>query len=240
MLASFYAAGLALALVLPVALHRWLFELPWSVWALVRKKHEALAKSSRSTWPTSSSRHVSGPRRLWATRSMRPAALVLALLGVPRRADAAEVDGGVGVGGILAGTVPHLAVSPYGDVSWPRSSGFLIALHEMISVVVPSDKDGVGVYEQTSVAVGYAAEKRNFSVGPSLSIYSMPACGAMLCGRVVGLAPGGHAQVNVFLYGRLGVSVNATLDWVGGRSLVLPGGLAAMVVAGPVLRWSPE
>jgi hypothetical protein len=35
----------------------------------------------------------------------------------------------------------------------------------------------------------------------------------------------------------MGVSVRANIDWVGGRSLVLPGGVAAMVTAGPVLRW---
>jgi hypothetical protein len=199
----------------------------------------AMRPSSGLTSGAPSGRHLSGPRRRWATGSTR-AAFVLILLGAPARAEALELDGGVGVGAILAGRVPHVAVSPHGDVSWTRGSGFLFAVHEMISIVVSTGQSGVGVYEQTSVAVGYAAEKRNFSVGPSLSIYSMSACGAMLCGRVLGIAPGGHAQVNAYLYGRLGVSVNAALDWVGGRSLVLPGGLAAMVVAGPVLRWSPE
>jgi hypothetical protein len=38
----------------------------------------------------------------------------------------------------------------------------------------------------------------------------------------------------------LGVSVSANVDWIGGRSRVLPGGLAAMIVAGPVLRWSAK
>ncbi len=61
-----------------------------------------------------------------------------------------------------------------------------------------------------------------------------------LCGSVVGVALGGNAQADVFLAGPLGVSVSANAAWVGGRSLVLPGGVAVMVVAGPVLRWSDK
>jgi hypothetical protein len=30
------------------------------------------------------------------------------------------------------------------------------------------------------------------------------------------------------------------VDWVGGNSLVLPGDVAEMVVAGPVIRWSDQ
>ena len=170
----------------------------------------------------------------------RAVLIVLVLLGLPTPARAVEISTGVSLGGILAGRAPRLAVTPQGGIAWTTSGGFLLAVHEMISILPPINNDGIGVYEQTAVVVGYAAETRNFSVGPSLSIYSMPACGAKLCGRVVGLAPGAHAQVNVYLYGRLGVSVNATVDWVGGRSMVLPGGVAAMVIAGPVLRWMPE
>ena len=166
--------------------------------------------------------------------------VVLAVLGVSTQAAAFEISGGVSVGGILAGTAPHLAVSPHGDISWPMTSGFVFAAHETISILPPTHMDGPGVYEETSVAIGYAAETRNFSVGPSLSVYSIPACGATLCGRVAGVAPGGHAQVNAYFYGRLGISVNGTLSWIGGRSYVLPGGVVAMVVAGPVFRWSPE
>jgi hypothetical protein len=114
---------------------------------------------------------------------------MVVLLSVSTPAEAVELDGGAGLGGILAGTVPHLAVSPHGDLSWARDNGFLVSIHEMISILPPTSKDGAGVYEQTSVAIWYAAATRNFSIGPSLSIYSMPACGAMLCGRVVGIAP---------------------------------------------------
>jgi hypothetical protein len=59
-------------------------------------------------------------------------------------------------------------------------------------------------------------------------------------GRVVGVAPGGHAQVDTYFAGPLGVTVSGNMDWIGGRSAVLPGGIAAMLVAGPVLRWSDK
>lgn len=164
----------------------------------------------------------------------------LLLLVVAAPAAASELSGGVGLGGILVGTAPRFAVSPHVGMSWRRESGFLFALHDLCSILPTTRKLGVGVYNQTSAAIGYASEEFNLSAGPSLSVYSMDACGATLCGPVVGLAPGGHAQVNLYVTAKLGVTVRANVDWVGGRSLVLPGGVAAMLVAGPVLRWGFE
>ena len=176
-------------------------------------------------------------------RRIKWAALVFALV-VPIPAGAFELSGGVSLGGFLAGTVPRLAVSPHMGVSWPMRSDFLFAVHDLGSILPPTDKDGIGVYNKTSVAVGYSSENAIFSAGPSFSIYSIAACsvyaGRILCGRVVGVAPGGHVQTDVYFAGPLGVSVSANVDWVGGRSLVLPGGVAVMVVAGPVLRWSAK
>src|SRR5207237_975981 len=99
-------------------------------------------------------------------------------------------------GGILVGMDPRLAVSPHGGISWRVENGFLLALHDVFSIVPATDRNGVGVYNQTSVALGYASQCADFALGPSLSIYSMPACGGVWCGRVIGLAPGGHAQVD--------------------------------------------
>jgi len=110
----------------------------------------------------------------------------------------------------------------------------------MCSILPPVKKDGVGVYNQSTASVGYDFEKGNFSVGPSLAAYYMTACGVTLCGRVVGVAPGGRAQINYYFAGALGLSLSGSMDWIGGRSIVLPGGVAAMVVAGPVFRWSPK
>jgi len=154
-----------------------------------------------------------------------------------RPAQAFEISGGVGVGGLLVGTDPRLAVSPHVGIAWRMESGLLLAAQDVFSIVPATDPGGVGVYNQTSIALGYASESANFAVGPSLSIFSIPACGAMWCARVVGLAPGGHVSVNACFAGPLGVSVNGNVDWVEGRSPVFPGGVAAMVIVGPVLRW---
>jgi hypothetical protein len=166
---------------------------------------------------------------------------LVVVLVVPMPAGAFELSGGVSLGGFLAGTIPRLAVSPHGGISWRMKSDLIFEVHDLCGILPPINDDGIGVYNKTSVAIGYASEKTNFSAGPSLSIYSMPACSPTLwCGRVVGVAPGGHAQTDVYFAGPLGVSVSANVDWVGGRSLLLPGGVAVMVVAGPVLRWSAK
>ncbi len=163
--------------------------------------------------------------------------VVFVVVLVPRSARALELNGGVSLGGFLAGNVPRLAVSPHAGLSWRMESGLLFAVHDLFSVLPMSNRGGIGVYNQTSMAIGYASKDANFSAGPSFGIYSMVACSATLCGRVAGLSPGGQAQANAFFAGRLGVSVSGYVNWMGGSSLVLPGGVAAMVVAGPVFRW---
>jgi hypothetical protein len=66
-------------------------------------------------------------------------------------------------------------------------------------------------------------------------------CGiTFVCGRVAGVALGGHAQADVYFAGPLGISVSASVDWSGGRSRLVPEGVAVMVVAGPVVRWRPK
>ncbi|WP_232379768.1 hypothetical protein [Polyangium fumosum] len=159
------------------------------------------------------------------------------LLIVATSAEAYELAGGVSLGGMLVGTLPRFAVSPHAALSWRRESGFSFGVDDLCSILPGTGRLGVGVYNQMSAAFGYAWKDGDVRMGPSFSVYTMPACGATLCGRVVGLSPGGHAQVNVYFGGVVGVSVSANVDWVGGRSLVLPGGWAAMLVAGPVFRW---
>jgi hypothetical protein len=175
---------------------------------------------------------TAGLRILWTT-------LLVLVLVMPTSAGAVEFSGGVSMGGFQAGGIlPRLAVTPHVGISWRKENGFLFAVHDLFSILAPVNKAGLGVYNKTSVTTGYAWKEANVSAGPSLSVYSMPACGVtLLCGRVVGVAPGGHAQADVYFAGPLGVSVSADVDWIGGRSLVLPGGVAAMVVAGPVFRW---
>jgi hypothetical protein len=159
------------------------------------------------------------------------------LVFLARPAGAVEIRGGVSVGGFQAGTASRLAVSPHAGLSWRRESGLLFAAHDLFSVLPVARRGGVGIYNQTSLAIGYASKEVDFSVGPTLAIYSMTACGVAVCGRVAGLGPGGQAQLNLFLYGQVGLSANGYVNWLGGRSQALPGGVAAMVVAGPVIRW---
>ncbi|MFS8070856.1 MAG: hypothetical protein ACMG6S_31190 [Byssovorax sp.] len=166
--------------------------------------------------------------------------MVLVLVFAPMPAGAVELSGGASVGGLQIGSVPRLAMSPHVDLLWRLESGLLFAVHDVFSILPPSNTTGLGVYNQTSATLGYASENSAISAGPSLSSYSMVACGATRCGRVAGVAPGGHVQASLYFTGTVGVSVSATVDWVGGSSLVLPGGVAAMVVAGPVFRWNSK
>jgi hypothetical protein len=185
----------------------------------------------------------SGEEKMVRTTGQRipeAALFALVLVVVPTPAEALELNGGVSLGWMQAGTVPHLAVGPRWAVLWRSKSGLLLSVHDQCSILPPIQKEGVGVYNQTSVAIGRAWKDGDFSVGPSMAIYSMTTCGVTLCGHVDGVAVGGHAQANMYLAGPLGLSVSAELDWAGGDSLVLPGGVAAMVVAGPVIRWSDQ
>ena len=167
------------------------------------------------------------------------AAPLAAVLLVPTQAWALDqLSGGVSLGGFQVGAVPRLALSPHVAVSWLMKSDFLVSLHDQCSFLPPTDAVGIGFYNQASISIGFSSRTAIFSAGPELAIYSMTTCGQTLCGRVVGVALGGHVQADVYVAGRpLGISVSANADWVGGSSLVIPGGVAVMVLAGPVLRW---
>lgn len=157
---------------------------------------------------------------------------------VPTSATALEVSGGVSLGGILVGPDPRLAVTPHLAMSRRLGGSAALSAHEHLNVLPAVNRLGLGVYSQTSAAIGYAWDAGNLSIGPTLSIYAMPACGAVLCGRVVGLGPGAHAQIELYLTSSFGASLSANLDWLGGSSVLLPGSVAAMVLAGPIFRWT--
>lgn len=156
----------------------------------------------------------------------------LALDSAP--AQALEFSGGVSVGGIQIGTGPRLALSPFVGLLWRQEKELLLEVHNMFSVV-PGAR--VGACDRTAVTLVHAWRTGNVSLGPSLSIYSMPVCGATVCNRVVGVASGGHAQADLYFSERFGASVSANVDWAGGSSRVLHGDLMAMVTAGPVWRF---
>ncbi|MGK3998163.1 hypothetical protein [Sorangium sp. So ce1024] len=166
------------------------------------------------------------------------AVFALLLSVVPTQADASELSAGISFGGIQAGTVTRLAVSPHAGISWRINGNILFNVHDVLSIVPPIQMVGAGVYNSTIAALGYGWNNGDFSAGPSVAIYFMPACGSILCGHVAGMAVGAHAQTNAYIAGPLGVSVSANVDWIGGSSLVLPGYVSVLVVVGPVLRWS--
>lgn len=137
------------------------------------------------------------------------------------------------MGGIQVGTDPRLAVSPFVGFLWRAESGLLVELHNMFSVL-PGSR--VGLHDRTSATLGYAWQTGDVSLGPSLSFYSMLACGPLNCHRVEGAAPGGHAQTDWYFAEPLGASLTVNVAWYGGSSYVLPGNAALMVTAGPILR----
>lgn len=163
--------------------------------------------------------------------------MALITLVISTLASATELSGGMSVGGFQVGTIPSLALSPHFGASWHVKHNLVFAFHNLCSLLPPLGGAELGVFNKTSMAIGYAMEKATFSIGPAFSFYYIPACGLNLCGRVVGVAPGANAQTEMYIAGPLGISMNANVHWVGGRSLVLPGGVAVMIVAGPVFRW---
>ena len=154
-------------------------------------------------------------------------------------ADALEFSAGVGAGATSVGTRPLFAVSPHAGVSVRTEGGFLLASHATLGILPAVGRHGVGVYGHASVALGYAWKSGRFSIGPSLAIYSVPACGREWCDRLSGLAPGLGGRLDYYLVGPFGISVSTNVDWLTG-STVLPAGVAATVLAGPLLRWSRE
>ncbi|WP_437728256.1 hypothetical protein [Sorangium sp. So ce861] len=170
-------------------------------------------------------------------RALAVCGSLCALVAVPASAAGVELSGGVSVGGIQMGTGPRLALSPFVGLLWRQEKDLLLEVHNMFSVV-PGAR--VGACDRTAVTLVYAWSTGKVSLGPSLSIYSMPVCGATICNRVVGLAPGGHAQADWYFSEPLGASVSANADWAGGNSRVLHGNLAAMVTVGPVWRFGGD
>lgn len=156
----------------------------------------------------------------------------------PASAEAFDLRGGVGFGGMLASNQPRLAISPHVAVSWTSEGGPMFAIREMLSFIPATSKDGMGIYSRTSADVGYSTSMMDLSGGPSISLYSMASCRNLLCGRANGLAVGGHVEASFFLLGPFGLSASASVDWITGGSLVMSEGIAAMIVAGPVIRWT--
>ena len=167
-------------------------------------------------------------------------ALVCGLyLGLAAPASALEGNSGVGVGGLMAGARPHLAVSPHAAIGLRLESGFTFRLDDTVSILLATNKDGVGLHNRAAGLLGYTTETLGLQIGPSVSFFSMAVCNAAAwCGRVSGISAGASLQINYYFLGSLGISLCAGGDWIAGRNLLLPPGLTGMFTVGPVLRWS--
>ncbi len=160
-----------------------------------------------------------------------------ALAFAPSPAAAFAWAGGVSAGGMLAGTTPVFAVSPHLQLAWRFDSGFSVALFDMVNLFPPLRGSTLGIYNTSAIVVGFAWSWLDVSAGPAFSQFSMPSCRRGYCGHSSGLAPGIHGQVNIYPSDSFGVAVSGNVDWLTGRSLTLPDGVAALIVVGPVVRW---
>ncbi len=161
----------------------------------------------------------------------------LALLVAAEARASPTVTTGIGVSAFQAGVLPSLAITPHAGVSVVRD-GWTLGLRDSL-MLMPTTVGGVGVNNSLALSAGYAWPSITATLGATFSQYAMTACSPVLCGRVVGLAPGVDATVDWFshlLAGALGVRAAASVGWYGGASVVLPGGLAVMVTAGPIVR----
>ncbi|CAN96291.1 hypothetical protein predicted by Glimmer/Critica [Sorangium cellulosum So ce56] len=95
--------------------------------------------------------------------------LVAPLVVVPTQGEASELSAGVSLGWLQAGTIPRLAVGPHAGISWPIQRDILFTVHDLCTILPPIQEDGLGVYNQTSVDIGYAWKDGNVSAGPSVA-----------------------------------------------------------------------
>lgn len=159
----------------------------------------------------------------------------LAIAVSAQLAGAAPPPGAVGfsAGAFQVGTTTRLAMAP--TVSIHLAEPVSLTFQDTLLLFPGPGKFGFN--NQTSVGLGYFSNNFNIDVGASFSQYWMDVCGTELCGRVIGVAPGARAKVSYFMWESIGLAVNADIGWYGGRSLVLPDGLAFMGIVGPVFRW---
>lgn len=156
---------------------------------------------------------------------------------VPSRSPAYDYAAGASVGAVFVGTRAALAVTPHLSVSIRTESGFVLGLQGKCSLLPASNNAALGVHAHVIVGGGYVWERGEVRIGPSFGAYSLPVCRNTLCGRVSGAGIGGDMQASYFFAGPLGASLSVSVDWLGGSARLLPGGVAAAGVAGPVLRW---
>jgi len=168
--------------------------------------------------------------------------LWLLFCGCPEaRADSnVEISGATGLGALVAGVTPgRLAISPSASLLLRQQSWFLVA-RDTVSFLGASG-GRFGIANETTLGGGRSWELVNVSVGLSLVAYSLPLCGAWLCGQVSGLAPGVSLRLDVFgpyLSGALGVAIDCSGTWITGNAATVWSGVSVRCSAGPLLRFT--
>lgn len=183
-------------------------------------------------------------RRAFSPRSRdRPFCRVGVTLGLAgslfiaaSEAEARDYAFGITGGGLYAGSRFVPAVSPQFSISFRTDNGWLLTVAEVFHFLPARSAESFGAYNHIAVGIGRAWPSADLSGGLTLPSYIMPTCHGKLCGRVWGFGIGAYLQANWWL-GPAGLSASFNLDWVSGRSLLLPSSLAAMGVAGPMVRW---
>ena len=156
---------------------------------------------------------------------------VLSFVLVQSPAEAMGVDLGASVGGMLAGNAPRFAVSPYVTLSWPLADNFTLGVNEMASLLLAANNHGPGFYNHVSGFAAITWTDGKILGGPSLAIFSMPACGPKWCGNLSGFGAGGTLRLDLFQK-PLGLSLGCNFDVPLKSTDLLPGGPALMFVAG--------
>jgi hypothetical protein len=151
-----------------------------------------------------------------------------------------ELSGAAGFGVLVAGvTSGRFAISPGASFSVRGERGFFVARDTLSFLGAAGGRFGIN--HETTLGGGLFWELVNVSAGLSLAEYSLPICGARLCGQVRGVAPGAGARLDVFgpyLSGGLGVSADCAGAWITGSAAPVWSGVSVRCSAGPILRFT--
>jgi hypothetical protein len=146
-----------------------------------------------------------------------------------------DLDLGASVGGVLAGSAPRFAVSPYATLSWPLGGSFAFGVNEMASLLLAPNNHGPGFYNHLSGFAAITWKDGKILAGPSLTIFSMPACGPEWCANLSGFGAGGTLRLDLFQK-PVGLSLGGNVDAPLKSTDLLPAGPAVMFFAGGVFR----
>ena len=151
-----------------------------------------------------------------------------------------EVSGATGFGVLAVGvTSGRFALSPSASFSVRGERWFFVARDTASFLGATGGRFGIN--NETTLGGGLFWERVNLSAGLSLAPYSLPLCGAWLCGQVRGLAPGASVRLDLFgpyLSGALGVAVDCAGTWISGSAASIWSGVSVRCSVGPLFRFT--